>query len=308
MKIHKMTKIDVSKIIKDMQALYQKDKKVQTLICTGDTVKQDYTKEDGIQLPPAHPLKQLTGLNIIPFNKIVQIAGKADSGKSTMAGEIMSAAQKQGIQVILLDSEAKFDAQRFKTHFGGDPSTVLMVKTNETRKGGELVRRYVSAIKDQDDGAKILFVWDSVGGSQGRAHAEMELDSEKHAAPGADAKDNGAVVKMLVGLMNKYPDSISVYLANQTYAKIGFMAHGDAIAGGTKIEYHSSLIVTLRRVKVLTKQVKGVMTKTGIITRAIVTKNHLSQNATSVHQLDFVVTADGSSLSDQEIREEEDDE
>ncbi len=293
-----MAKINIGKIVSDMQKLYAKDKKVQSLITTGDTVKSEYLETDGIPLPANSPLRQLSGLPILPFNKIVEVAGKPDTGKSTIAGEVMASAQKSGAQVILWDSEDKFDSNRFKSHFKGNPSEVLLIKTNEILKGGELVRRYVTAIKEQDINANILLVWDSVGGSQSRAHAEKELDNEKHAQPGQDAKENGSIMKMLVALINKYPDTIAVYLANQTYAKIGFMQHGDAASGGYKIEYHSSLIVMLKRIKVLTKVVKGVVTKYGIITRATVTKNHLSQSKTSVHQLDFEITADGASVTE----------
>lgn len=299
-------KIDVSKIVSDMQKLYAKDHKAQAIICTGASVKTTYTDKDVCPLPKGHPLRELMGLPGIPFNKIIQVAGKADTGKSTFAAEMMANAQKAGIQIILWDSEDKFDAARFKV-FGGDPSQVLLIKTNEILKGGELVRKYITAVKDQAPDAKILFVWDSVGGSQSRSHAERELDSEKHAQPGQDAKENGSVMKTLVALINKYPDSLAVYLANQTYAKIGFMQHGDAASGGAKIEYHSSFIIMLRRVKVLTKVVKGVTTKYGIISRATVTKNHLSQSETSVHQLDFEVTAKGAVLSDG-VTEDEDSE
>lgn len=290
-----MSKLDLSKIVSDMHKLYSKDKKAQSIITTGDSVKSAYTKADVVPLPPEHPLTQLTGLPGLPYNKIIQIVGKPDTGKSTFASETITSAQKAGVQVILWDSEDKFDSLRLKS-IGGDPSQILLIKTNEILKGAELARRYITAIKDQDAATKILFVWDSVGGSQSRSHAERELDNEKHAQPGQDAKENGSVMKMLVSLINKYPDTIAVYMANQSYAKIGFMQKGDAAAGGTKIEYHSSLIVMLKRIKVLTKTVKGVLNKYGIVSRATVTKNHLSQGATSVHQLDFEITAAGSRL------------
>lgn len=287
-----MSKIDVSKIVKEVRSLYQKDKKLQSIICTGDSVRESYSVDDVVPLKEGHPLQTLLGLPGIPYNKIIQVAGKPDCGKSTLAGEVMASAQKAGNQVILWDSEDKFDSKRFRS-FGGSPEDLLLIKTNEILKGAELARKFIIAVKEQAPKSKILFVWDSVGGSQSRSHAERELDSEKHAQPGQDAKENGSVCKVLVALMNKYPDSIAVYLANQTYAKIGFMQKGDATAGGTKIEYHSSLIVMLKRIKVITKTVKGVLTKTGIITRATVTKNHLSQGVTSVHQLDFHVGAEG---------------
>lgn len=303
-----MSKINVQSIVAEMQKLYSKDKKAQSIISTGDSVKTSYTIKDVVPLPPGHPLRELTALPGIPYNKIIQVAGKPDCGKSTFAGETMASAQKAGVQVILFDSEDKFDSARFKDHLGGDPAEILMIKTNEILKGGELARKYITAIKEQDPDAKILFVWDSIGGSQSRSHAERELDSEKHAQPGQDAKENGSLMKMLVGLINKYPDSIAVYMANQTYAKMGFMQHGDAASGGTKIEYHSSLIIMLKRIKVLTKTVKGVLTKYGIVTRATVSKNHLSQGQTSIHQLDFTITADGAKLSEGSNETEEGDE
>lgn len=301
-----MAKIDVSKVVADMQKLYAKDKKVQSIICTGASVKTEYTDADVVPLPEGHPLRVLSGLPGIPYNKLWQCAGKPDCGKSTLAAETMVAAQKAGVQVVLWDSEDKHDSARF-IKFGGDPAEILMVKTNEILKGGELVRKYITAIKTQDPDAKILFVWDSLGGSQSRSHAERELDSEKHAQPGQDAKEVGSVMKSLVALINKYPDSIAVYIVNQTYAKIGFMMHGDAASGGTKVEYHSSMIIMLKRIKVLTRVVKGLTMKEGIISRATVTKNHMSQSRTSIHQLDFKITAMGTELTDGETSEESDD-
>jgi RecA/RadA recombinase len=299
-------KVNIQNIVSDIQALYVKDKKISSIICTGDSVKTAYTLKDVIPLPDGHPFRQLLGLPGLPYNKIAQIAGKPDCGKSTWGCELVVAAQKAGVQVVYWDSEDKFDGNRL-TMLGGKPKDILMIKTNETLKGAELARKYILAIKAQVPEAKILFVWDSVGGSQSRSHAERELDSEKHAQPGQDAKENGSVCKVLVALINKFPDSIAVYLANQTYAKIGFMQKGDATSGGTKIEYHSSFIVMLKRIKVLTKTVKGVITKYGIITRAVASKNHLSQSETSVHQIDFEVTASGSKIASKQGATTDDD-
>ena len=302
-----MAKIDISKVVSDVQKLYNKDKKASALVTTGDVIKVDYTLDDVIPLPASNPINQLFGTPGLPYNKIVQFAGRPDSGKSTASLEIIVAAQKAGAQVIMWDSEDKFDTGRL-TNMGGKPEDVLLAKTNEILKGGELLRKFTTAVKDQDPDAKILLVWDSVGGSQSRGHAERELDNEKHAQPGQDAKEVGSVMKTLVSLINKYPDSIAIYVANQVYAKIGFMMKGDAASGGTKLEFHSSGIVFLKRIKVLTKKVKGAEVKTGIVTRATVTKNHIARGKTSVHKMDFTVTADGYETMDEMDNEAEDDE
>lgn len=300
-----MSKFDVGAIVSEVQKLYQKDKKAQTMITTGDTIKQSYTEKDGIPVPKGHPLRELVGLPCVPYNKIVQISGPPDSGKSTSSGQLMASAQASNHIVILWDSEDKFDAHRFDNQFQGTAKDVLVVKTNEILQGGEKVRKLVMAAKGKYPDAKVLVVWDSVGGSQARGAAERELDSEKHGQPGQDAKENGAVMKMLVGLINKYPDAISVVLINQVYAKIGFMMKGDAESGGKKIEFHSSLIIRLKRIKTLTKVVKGNTIKHGILTRATVSKNHLSQSETSLHQLDFEITASGASVGDQQLESDD---
>ncbi len=299
-----MSKINLSKVVSSVQKLYAKDKKATELITTGDTVKTNFTDADVIPLLAGNPVRQLFDLPGLPYNKIVQFAGKPDSGKSTVAAEIIVAAQKAGVQAIVWDSEDKLDAGRI-TNMGGKPEELLLAKTNEILKGGELVRKFVNAVKEQDENAKILIVWDSAGGSQSRSHAERELDSERHAQPGQDAKEIGTVMKMLVALINKYPDSIAVYVANQTYAKIGFMMKGDAASGGAKLEFHSSGIVFLKRIKVLTKKVKGMEVKYGIITRATVYKNHLTRSKTSVHKMDFQVSADGYEYVEMDESEDE---
>ncbi len=276
------------------------------MITTGDTIRQVYTENDGVPVPEGHPLRELVGLPCVPYNKITQISGPPDSGKSTSSGQLMASAQKSGHLVILWDSEDKFDAQRFDTKFGGNSKDLALVKTNEILQGGEKIRKLVNATKQKYEDAKIFIVWDSVGGSQARGAAERELDNEKHAQPGQDAKENGTVMKMLVGLFNKYNDSVSVLLINQIYKKMGFMQHGDQESGGNKIEFHSSYILRLKRIKTLTKIIKGRKYKYGILTRGTVGKHHLSPSELSLHQLDFEITANGARVSDEQSEDDSD--
>ncbi len=289
------SKVNVNSIIEEMRSLYKKDKRVSSIISTGSEIRTTYTSADGVPLAATSPLRALLGIPCIPFNKIIQILGPPDCGKSTQAAESTVSAQKAKIHVIYWDSEDKFDAGRL-TKMGGRPEDIFLIKTNETLKGGEAARKYINMIKAADPEAKILLVWDSVGGSQSRAHAERELDNEKHAQPGTDAKENSALMRMIVGVINKYPDSITMLMVNQVYDKIGFMQKGTKAPGGYKIEFHSSFIVKLKQIKVLTKVVKKVKMKYGVISRATVTKNHLSQSDTSIHELDFKITAAGSEI------------
>lgn len=278
---------------------------MQKILHNASGAPKVYAEADGVPLPEQNPIRQMTGVPCLPFNKIIQIAGKPDTGKSTTAGEVMASAQRAGFQVIVWDSEDKLDLHRYEQEFKGDSTSLHIIKTNEIRKGGQLVKDYITVLKQDDPAAKILVVWDSVGGSVSRSETERNLADEKHGQPGQDAKENGSVVRHWVGMFNKFPDSLCVLLVNQTYAKIGFMAHGEQAKGGSGIEYFSSLIIQLRRIKVLTKTEKKKKVKYGIITRATVAKNHISQGKTSAYQLDFVITSAGSQVSDLEVGEDD---
>src|ERR1700743_86957 len=140
-----MSKFDIAAIAADVQKLYNKDPKSKSMITTGDSIKQTYTAADGVPVPEGHPLAELVGLPCVPYNKIVQISGPPDSGKSTSSGQVMASAQKTDHLTILWDSEDKFDAKRFDTKFGGNSNEIMLVKTNEILQGGEKVRKLVIA-------------------------------------------------------------------------------------------------------------------------------------------------------------------
>ncbi len=292
-------------IVAKVQGLYKKNEKMSRAIGVGSAIVKEYTASDGVPLPEGNIIRETLQLPCLPFNKVFQGAGKPDVGKSTCAGETMAAAQKAGFEIVFWETEGKFDANRYKAEFKGDPDRIYLIQTNEIRVGGQLVKDYVNAIKASDPDAKILIVQDSVGGGLGRNNTERNLADEKSGQPGQEAKENGEVIRHWVGLFNKYPDSISIILINQTYAKIGFMQKGDKAKGGDGIEFFSSFIVFFKRVKTLTKVIKGKKMKEGIITRATVTKNHLTRGKFSVYQMDFKITASGTSVIDTPISDEE---
>jgi len=288
-----MTKVDINKIVASAQALYGKDKAGAAMLATGSVLKRPTKPEEFILAPKEHPWCALTGLLGLPYDSIVQLAGKYDSGKSTLAGEFMAFAQKQNVYVVLGDSEKKFDKTRFEKQFGGDASQLLVVQSTMIRKLAGGMLKYVHTIKAADPGAKILLVHDSIGGSVSRSRAERDIDDEKSNQPGSEAVENSDYMKHVVATMDKYPGSIVLLLINQMTDKIGFGQHGQSRSGGHKISFHSSLILELKKIKTLTKQVNKIETKVGIITEVKVDKNHLSSGETSVNKMNVMVTAKG---------------
>lgn len=287
-----MAKISAADIAKKAQLLYDKKDKNKDVIGTGANLKRPTDDADFILLPESHPWRSLTGLKGLPFGYIIQVAGAPDSGKSTIAGEFMAEAQKQGIYVILWDTERKFDKVRFESQFGGKAEELNVVYTTVIRKGAGAVLKIVSTIMDMDKDAKILIVHDSVGGSVSRARADREMDDEKNAQPGSEAVENSDYMRHVVATIDKYDGNVCLLLINQMTMKIGPMP-GKSRTGGEKISFHSSMIVEMTRVQDLTKIVKGVKVKTGIISRAKIAKNHLSQTDNSVHEMRVLVDAAG---------------
>jgi uncharacterized protein (UPF0218 family) len=40
-----LMKLDLGDIVKEVRSLYAKDKKIQSIVCTGDVVKTEYTEQ-----------------------------------------------------------------------------------------------------------------------------------------------------------------------------------------------------------------------------------------------------------------------
>ncbi len=288
-----MAKLDINDIVKKAQALYGKDAGGAAMLGTGETLRRPTKPEDFILAPEGHAWRELTGLLGLPFDSIIQIAGAYDSGKSTIAGEFMAWAQQQGVWVILGDAEKKFDKPRFEKHFGGNPKALLTVQSTMIRKLAGGMFKYVKTIMDADPNAKILMVHDSIGGSISRSRAERDIDDAGSNQPGSEAVENSDYMKHVVALMDKYPGALSLLLINQMTDKIGFGQKGQSRSGGHKISFHSSMIIEMKKIKTLTKAVKGVETKTGIISQAKIEKNHLSQTENSVNKMNIGVNAKG---------------
>ena len=258
--------------------------------------------------------KQLTGIPGIPFGSVIQIAGRPDSGKSSHGMSFMADAQnfdlqQQDILVVFWDSEKKFSPTRFTKFFNGKAEDLAIIQSKMILEGGDEVKAVIQSALKTYPKLKVLFVWDSVGGTLPKNEGdENDLRDGKQMA--AASKENGQVIRSIVRLMEEYKNKetneerLGVLLVNQSYANIG--APGQKESGGQKVEYHSSLILQLTRKKDLTKTRDKVKRKIGIVTRAKVKKNHLFDGEDSVAELDLLITAGGIRLaSDAKLKTED---
>lgn len=294
--------LDISKLVNDVKGRYGRDKTgLSNDIVTGTEISlptddSSYVLSDGMEF-----WKLLIGVKGIPYGRIVQVAGKPDSGKSTTAMMFMAAAQKAGALVILWDSEKKFDTVRFKEQMGGSPESIAVSRSKMITEGAKQVAWYVRAAKEQNPNIKIFIVWDSVGATLNSTQDDDDSD-EYSKQPGVDAKEINWAMKKFNKLIERYrnletgEETIAVCCVNQVYANIGSVGHKEK--GGSGIEYLSSVILQLSRKSDLNRVRDGKKMKYGIITRAKVRKNHLFSGEDCIAELELVVSSDGITLAE----------
>jgi RecA/RadA recombinase len=294
------TGIDLAALVKSVQGRYAKKPALAQDIRTGNEVLLSTDRSDYVVSDEVAFWRPLTGILGLPFGRVVQIAGKPDSGKSTTAMTFMKAAQRDGVLVLLWDSEGKFSARRYKDSIGGEPSTILLSPNKNIIEGAQEMIFMVKAAKKQNPDVKILLVWDSVGATLNTA--EDDENDEYSKQPGVTAKQVSWAIRRFNQLIEKYRDletgkhTMSVLCINQVYANIGSV--GFKQKGGAELEYLSSIILELTRKKSLTRVKAGQKQRYGIISRANVVKNHLFDGTECIAELDLAVSADGITLAD----------
>src|SRR5690606_15067805 len=106
--------LDLVSLVNSVKGRYGKNKGLAMDFATGDEIKLPTDDSAYILSKAVKFWEPLIGVKGIPYGRCVQVAGKADSGKSTTAMLFMKAAQDDGALVVLWDSEKKFDVARFE--------------------------------------------------------------------------------------------------------------------------------------------------------------------------------------------------
>ena len=103
----------------------------------------------------------------IPLGKVTVFAGESGSGKSYIcAGNIVKAAQDQGIFVVLVDSENALDEQWLHAlDVDTDEKKLLKLNMSMIDDVAKTVSTFMTDYKamSEDDRPKVLFVIDSLG-------------------------------------------------------------------------------------------------------------------------------------------------
>lgn len=258
-------------------------------------VETKYKPQEWIDMSPAY--KQTFNLPGLPVGHMSQIYGKSDSGKSTMALELGSYAQKQGIIPIFIITENKFSEARAE-QMGIDCENALIFKGISTIEDGCLeIKRILDDLDDpkqKDFKNDVVFIWDSLGATPTRDEMERKVSED-----GGGAMMKAARVlkeefqRYLVHRINKTrsescPYNATLFVVNQGYMSPPNIQMGKRNTtlepyGGDSLYLPSTLVFRIGGIMTRSAKVdatrNGVKMNYAIKSGILLEKNHITETS-----------------------------
>jgi recombination protein RecA len=181
-------------------------------------------------------------------------AGESGAGKSYIcSGNIIKAAQEQGIFVVLVDSENALDKQWLED-LGVDTDEEKLLKLNMAmiddvaKTISEFMKEY--KVMPEESRPKVLFVIDSLGMLLTPTDVNQFEAGEMKGDMGRKPKALTSLVRNCVNMFGSY--NVGMVCTNHTYASQDMFDPDDKISGGQGFIYASSIVVAMRKLKLKT--------------------------------------------------------
>lgn len=279
-----MGKIDINKVVSDVQKLYAKDNKKANAIGFGSKLRG--TADSDFVIMPDWWQKG-TNTKGIPFGKMVMIAGDSDSGKTSCAIAAMKAAQAQGVAVLYVETEGKTTQQDLK-NWGVDPDQVMLVQSSIAEEAFELMFKLWDGFFSQYPKEKLLVVFDSIGNVVSKRDSEIDLTTSNQ-KPGGKGQINRLGINKLIAKRDE--GDAAVLMINYTYDNIG--SPGKTNAGGKSVNFFSCLTYQTSRKQWLERTEKGEKIRTGAKVQWKLFKNHLDKANPGPKVIELDITSEG---------------
>lgn len=187
----------------------------------------------------------------IPLGKVSVFAGESGAGKSYIcSGNIVRDAQRQGIYVILIDSENALDeAWLHALDVDTDESKLLKLNMAMVDDVAKTISTFMKDYKDlaEADRPKVLFVVDSLGMLMTPTEVNQFDSGDMKGDMGRKAKALKALVTNCVNMFGSY--NVGLVTTNHTYASQDMFDPDDKISGGSGFIYASSIVVAMKKLK-----------------------------------------------------------
>lgn len=187
----------------------------------------------------------------IPLGKVSVFAGESGSGKSYIcSGNIVKEAQKQGIFVVLVDSENALD-EKWLQALDVDTSEDKILKLNMSMIDdvAKTVHTFMDDYKTlaEEDRPKVLFVIDSLGMLLTPTDVDQFGKGDLKGDMGRKPKALTALVRNCVNMFGSH--NVGLVATNHTYASQDMFDPDDKISGGQGFIYASSIVVAMKKLK-----------------------------------------------------------
>tara|TARA_B100000683_G_scaffold119574_2_gene117598 strand:- start:4066 stop:5127 length:1062 start_codon:yes stop_codon:yes gene_type:complete len=187
----------------------------------------------------------------IPLGKVTVFAGESGSGKSYFcAGNIVKAAQDQGIFVVLVDSENALD-EDWLQRLDVDTSESKLLKLNMSMIDdvAKTISVFMSDYKamTEEERPKVLFVIDSLGMLLTPTDVDQFGKGDLKGDMGRKPKALTALVRNCVNMFGSH--NVGMVCTNHTYASQDMFDPDDKISGGQGFIYASSIVVAMKKLK-----------------------------------------------------------
>lgn len=189
-------------------------------------------------------IDKAVGIGGLPFGRVVEVYGKEQCGKTTLAQHVIAGTQKMSGVALLYDSEHKWD-RVYAQCCGVNLDTLQLVQPKEKtiEAGITFIDRALTHWIEQGHTMPLTIVWDSIAGTPTGAELE-DLQSKQ---PGVAARELRRAMRVLGEKVARA--GALLLLINQTYEKIGTFGFGpkSSTYGGGGIRYHSTIRIEVIR-------------------------------------------------------------
>ena len=201
------------------------------------------------------------GIGGLPRGRVVEIYGPESSGKTTLALQVISEAQKTGGTCAFIDAEHALDPTYAKK-LGCNVDELLIAQPDSGEQALEIADTLTRS------GALDVLVIDSVAALVPRAELEGDM-GDSHM--GLQARLMSQALRKLTGSISK--SRTCIIFINQIRSKIGVMfGSPETTTGGNALKFYASVRLDIRRIGALKDKEEIV----GNQTRVKVVKNKMA--------------------------------
>ena len=187
----------------------------------------------------------------VPLGKVTVFAGESGAGKSYIcSGNIVKAAQDQGIFVVLIDSENALDETWLKAlDVDTDEKKLLKLNMSMIDDVAKTISTFMEDYRamNDEDRPKVLFVIDSLGMLLTPTDVDQFNKGDMKGDMGRKPKALTSLVRNTVNMIGSH--NVGLVATNHTYASQDMFDPDDKISGGQGFIYASSIVVAMKKLK-----------------------------------------------------------